>query len=398
MSRDVLHSWRDPRVQARFPHYRNLLDGKAVAFYKIAKSIAVPTIDATQSIDELVRMHDAARVLFKDEVARGQTPNDFEQTTVKANPSFLDLKVRLAKEYLKHCNFCENLCGVDRTRGQIGKCGMPAEACIFDAIRHEGEEPILVPSGCIFFYGCTFKCVFCANFEIAHEWRKKDLPPLGLQARSMWLKKPASWFNSPEDVADLVAELFKQKVKNINYVGGDPTSDLHVILEAMEHHDMNICLLWNSNFYNSAPALDLLLDVMDIWLPDWKYGNDACALKYSRAPNYMAIMQRNFQRINDEGSGEIIIRHLVMPGHVECCSKPALEWIARHLPKAVVNIMEQYHPAYHASEYPEINRLPTKEEIDAARRYATDLGIVWEPVTYTAAWNPNNRSWDVSDM
>jgi putative pyruvate formate lyase activating enzyme len=319
-------------------------------------------MDDTQSTDELVQMHDAARVRFKAEVARGRTPGDFEQTTDKANPSFLDLKVRLAKEYLKHCNFCENLCGIDRTRGQVGKCGVPAEACIAVAFRSEGEEAILVPSGNIFFHGCTFKCVFCGNFDTAHEWRKKDLPQ--------------SWFNSPEDVADTVTELFKQKAKTINYVGGDPTSDLHVILEAMKYHDMNICLLWKSNFYNSAPALDLLLDVMDIWLPDWKYGNDACALKYSQAPNYMAIMQRNFQRINDEGSGEIIIRHLVMPGHVECCSKPALEWIASHIPKAVVNVMEQYRPVYHASDYPEINRLPTKEEIDAARRYATDLGIV----------------------
>jgi len=186
-----------------------------------------------------------------------------------------------------------------------------------------------------------------------------------------------------------VGDLCAKNVKNINLVGGDPTSDLHVILEAMKYIDMNICFLWNSNFYNSAPAIDLLLDVMDVRLPDWKFGDDACAERYAKVSNYVETMKRNFQAVHEERKGEIIIRHLVMPGHVDCCSKPILDWIAKHLPKAVVNIMEQYFPAYHAPDYPEIDRRPTAEEMKEVWEYATDLGIVWEPATYIRdVWFP----------
>ena len=89
-------------------------------------------------------------------------------------------------------------------------------------------------------------------------------------------------------------------------------------------------------------------------------------------------MQRNFRIIRDDGSGEIIIRHLVMPGHIECCSKPILSWIAENLPNAVVNIMGQFRPEFHAFQYSEINRTPTIDEMQEVRQFASDLQIVWE--------------------
>ncbi|MBY9018577.1 MAG: pyruvate formate lyase-activating protein, partial [Candidatus Lokiarchaeota archaeon] len=93
------------------------------------------------------------------------------------------------------------------------------------------------------------------------------------------------------------------------------------------------------------------------------------------------ILTRNLKRIHDFGSGEIIIRHLVMPNHVECCSKPILDYIAREIPKCVVNIMGQYRPEYLAHEYPEINRRPTTQEINEVKNYAEDLNILYKPVS-----------------
>ncbi|MFX1259452.1 MAG: pyruvate formate lyase-activating protein, partial [Promethearchaeota archaeon] len=81
------------------------------------------------------------------------------------------------------------------------------------------------------------------------------------------------------------------------------------------------------------------------------------------------------------GSGEIIIRHLVMPNHVECCSKPILEYIAKEIPKCVVNIMSQFRPEYHAYQYPEINRRPSSEEMQEVKNHADKLGILWRPVS-----------------
>jgi len=363
---DTFGAWRDPRIQERFPHYWKLLHNQEVAYYKIAKSVEVPQLEPVCDIAELKKMHKSARQQFREKFAAGQTLQEFDEKPLPSGPTFLDLKVRLAQEYLRSCNFCENMCGVDRTQGKVGTCGVPENVCVASAFAHMGEETLLIPSGTVFFFGCTFKCVFCQNSDISQEWRTS--------------KSPLSGSVTPEELARIVKRLYSQEVKNINYVGGDPTSDLHIILESMQYHDMNICLLWNSNFYNSLDALDLLLDVMDLWLPDWKYGNDDCAQKYSKITNYVEVMQRNFKIIHDDGSGEIIIRHLVMPGHVECCSKPALAWIAENLPKAVVNIMGQYHPEFRAKQYPEIARRPTPEEMGDVRRYATEIGIVWESV------------------
>ena len=97
--------------------------------------------------------------------------------------------------------------------------------------------------------------------------------------------------------------------------------------------------------------------------------------------NYFDFISRNHKRIHDEGSGEIIIRHLVMPGHVECCSKPILEYVAKEIPNCVLNIMSQFRPQFKTSQYPEINRTPTISEMHSVKNYAEQLGILWKPVS-----------------
>ena len=87
------------------------------------------------------------------------------------------------------------------------------------------------------------------------------------------------------------------------------------------------------------------------------------------------------KKIHNAGSGEIIIRHLIMPNHIECCSKPILEFIAREIPKCVVNIMGQFRPEYLSQNYKEINRRPSIGEIHEVKNYANDLGILYEPVS-----------------
>jgi putative pyruvate formate lyase activating enzyme len=361
---DGLSVWRDKRYLDRFPHYWRLLHNQAVAMYKIAKTVPILDLSPDMPRSELEHLHEAGRKVFKEKLREKLSLEEFERKPILAGPNFLDLKVQLAYEYLKECVFCENQCKVDRTRGKVGTCGVSNHATLASAFEHMGEESILVPSGTIFFNGCTFHCVFCQNWDISQEWPKDD--PKRLH------KVDA------EQLAAIVNRLFTAEVKNINYVGGDPTSNLHVILETLKYLNVNLCQLWNSNFYNSLKAMNLLLDVMDLWMPDFKYGNNDCARKYSKIENYIEVLQRNLKLAHDEGSGEIIIRHLVLPNHVECCSKPVLEWVAKNVPKAVVNIMAQYRPEYKATKYPEIARRPSGEEMREVRSYASDLGIVWE--------------------
>ncbi|MEM2591266.1 MAG: pyruvate formate lyase-activating protein, partial [Thermofilaceae archaeon] len=145
----------------------------------------------------------------------------------------------------------------------------------------------------------------------------------------------------------------------------------------------NVPLLWNSNMYMSVEALQLLLDIIDIWLPDFKYGNDECALRLSKVPRYFEVVSRNHKMAHD--SGDMIIRHLVLPNHVECCTKPALKWISENCPRALVNIMDQYRPehlvAFYPEKYREIARRPSPRELEEAYAFADELGLVWRPVS-----------------
>ncbi len=329
--------------------------------YKVTKIVPIPNFSSDLPREELERLHAAGRKDFKAKMQENLSLEEFEKQTLPEGPDFLDVKVRLAQEYLKECVFCENQCKVDRTKGKVGNCGVTADGSVARAFEHLGEESILIPSGTVFFYGCNFKCVFCQNSDLSQTWPRGNTPE-----------------TSPEQLAAIIRRLYTGGVKNINYVGGDPTPNLHVILESLKYFNVNLCQLWNSNFYNSMEAMNLLLDVMDLWMPDFKYGNDECAKKYSNIENYVEVLQRNLKMAYDVGSGEIIIRHLVLPNHVECCSKPILDWVAKNVLKAVVNIMAQYRPEYKAMKYPEIARRPSGEEMREVRSYATNLGIVWE--------------------
>jgi putative pyruvate formate lyase activating enzyme len=122
-------------------------------------------------------------------------------------------------------------------------------------------------------------------------------------------------------------------------------------------------VIWNNNLYLSELAMKLLDGFVDVYITDFEYGNDKCAENLSGISNYSKIIMRNHEIAYD--SNDIIIRHLVLPNHVECCSKPIIKWISNNLGLDVVlNIMSQYKPFYKASEYHDISRLPTMDEVN----------------------------------
>jgi len=272
----------------------------------------------------------------------------------KENPflSLFDLKLELSKRMLEKCRFCERKCGVNRARGQKGYCGV-LKSMIASEFIHMGEEPELVPSYTIFFSGCTFNCAFCQNWDIS------QYPEAGI-------------YVEPRLLAKLIEQRIN-KIRNINWVGGEPTPNLPYILDVLNHTSVNLPVIWNSNMYMSEEATKLLNRIVDIYLTDFKYGNDDCAKKLSNVENYFSVVSRNHRIANSQC--EMIIRHLVLPNHVECCSKPVLKWIAGNLKNVKVNVMEQYRPEYKAKELPEINRKITKEEFDEAVNFAEELGL-----------------------
>jgi putative pyruvate formate lyase activating enzyme len=319
---------------------------------------------ACMPIEEAWAMHGRLHGAFLEKRADPGPSHD------DASPNFLDVKVKIARSMLGSCNFCERRCGVDRAAGKVGTCGVGATPRVSSSFLHFGEEGPFIPSGTIFFSGCNFTCAFCQNEDISTD------PMNGIPV-------------TPLKLANMATSLAMDGARNINYVGGDPTPNLHAILDSLAFQDAPVAQLWNSNNYNTPEAMELLLDVMDVWLPDLKYGNDSCAKRLSGIDRYWAVLTRNLKLVHDEmvvpGHASLVIRHLVMPGHVDCCSVPAIEWIAKEIPLAMVNIMGQYRPQHKVlsrpAEFKDIARRPTFEEIDSVRSLATRLGITWKPVS-----------------
>ncbi|MFW6305728.1 MAG: radical SAM protein, partial [Candidatus Saliniplasma sp.] len=142
------------------------------------------------------------------------------------------------------------------------------------------------------------------------------------------------------------------------------------ILEVLSHMDSHLPQIWNSNMYLSKDGMNLLAKLMDVYLTDFKYGNDECAERLSGIKNYTDIVKRNHKIA--EKTGDLIIRHLVLPNHIECCTIPLMEWIDEELSSRTVNIMTQYRPSYHSNEYLEIDRYLNKREIKTIRTLKKD--------------------------
>jgi len=350
-------------------YYSILLENLPAKFH-IAKAVEVPKdIGSLENLDleTLWGLHEELGRVFLsmwNEVRKEKIRfQGFKNRYGEASVNLIDILVEIAHRLVKRCIFCERRCNVDRILGMKGFCRLDKRSYVHSWFLHIGEEAPLVPSGTIFYGSCNFKCVFCQNWDISQE-----NPYGGIEV-------------TPYHLALIQKELKLNGARNINHVGGEPTPNIHNILESLKYLDINIAQLWNSNFYMSEEAMKLLVYVIDIWLPDFKYGNNNCALRLSLAPNYVEVIGRNHKMALQWG--DMIIRHLVLPNHIECCSKLVLKWIAENLPKdrVLINIMDQYRPEYKAYQYKDISRRPRYDELEEVYRYADKLSILWRDIS-----------------
>lgn len=327
--------------------YYRILDGEDEARYLRSKKTLLD-VDLTSGDEMLWSVHDTR-------IGGGAAAH--RSTTL------LDLKAELARRTLKSCDLCERRCGVDRTAEEKGHCGV-LEARVCSEFLHMGEEPDLVPSYTIFFAGCTFNCVFCQNWDISTR------PDNGIAI-------------DPKRLAGMVEARANGRgrgtlglvggARNVNWVGGDPTSNLSFILDVLRHCRANIPQVWNSNMYATEKTMRLLDGVIDVYLTDFKYGNDGCAGRLSNAGNYMQIVTRN--HLLARRQAEVIIRHLVLPNHFGCCTEPVLRWISENLKDVKVNVMAQYRPEHNARKHPDIDRPLRMAEYKAAIDLADELEL-----------------------
>ena len=397
--------WIWKRVGDRLTWYYGVSTNRMPAKFRIAGCVPVDA-DLAAPEEQLWEAHAAATDAFLTMWAAVRRGEVFLSDLTGASSSLLSLSVALVRRMLRHCNFCRWNCRVDRGTGaKHGACQLESGSRVSSYFHHPGEELVFRGtrgSGTIFFTSCNMRCRFCQNGDISHD---KDN---GIAV-------------SPQQLAAMAWQLRAEGCHNINWVGGEPTIHLHSIVQAIDCLDrgtplpedlgyadavkadspygtrqenatyeggFNAPMLWNSNFFMSPEAMRILRPLMDVWLPDFKFGNDRCAIFLSKTPWYLETVTRNYQLVYNWGE-DIIIRHLVMPGHVECCTKPVLRWIAEHTPQALVNVMDQYHPDYACDpsslqfdpRYKPMARRPYVEEILEAYECARDLGLQWEEVT-----------------
>jgi putative pyruvate formate lyase activating enzyme len=260
-----------------------------------------------------------------------------------------------AIEALAHCRLCAHECGVNRLAGELGLCHAGPMARIFSAQVEVSDELELIPTFAVAFSGCDLRCSFCITG--AQSWN----PRAGEGAKV-------------NEVAGQATRALANGARTIMILGGEPTIHLPSVLDLVSCLPEDAPLIWKTNAHGSSVARALLAGLFDIWLADYKFGNDTCAQRLAGVPNYTATVRENLLWAADDCT--LFIRHLLMPGHIECCWRPVAEWISC-LPRAKVNLRAGFWPGWQASRHPELCRPVSSAEEAAAwaigREYELNL-------------------------
>lgn len=284
----------------------------------------------------------------------------------------LQRRAEQARAQLADCRVCPRACGVNRLAGAAGVCQIGRYAQVASSFPHHGEEDCLRGwggSGTIFFAWCNLRCVFCQNFDISQA-------PAGVEV-------------TPEDLAALMLSLQAAGCHNINFV--TPEHVVPQILEALPAAiagGLRLPLVYNTSAYDSLDSLRLLDGIVDIYMPDFKLWDERLARRYLKASDYPAAARAALRemhrqvgplKLDENGLAKrgVLVRHLVMPGHIGD-TQAIMRFLADEVsPDTFVNIMAQYHPAgrVSASQYSELNRRITPQEYRDAVNAARAAGL-----------------------
>lgn len=276
-----------------------------------------------------------------------------------------------AYQLLEKCRVCPRECGVNRLKDdKLGFCRSGLNPAVSSASPHHGEEPPLSGtrgSGTIFFTNCNLRCVYCQNYPISQMGNGVEKTPAELACQMLWLQE--------------------QGCHNLNLV--TPTHFTPQILKALETaraRGFVLPVVWNTSGYESIETLRLLEGIVDIYLPDMRYGDDRTAMRYSVANRYIEInraaVKEMFRQVGNLETDEhgiarrgMIVRHLILPGGLSG-TESVMKFLAEEVSMDVfVSLMSQYFPAYKASEHGDLSRRITEQEYDAAHDIKMRCGL-----------------------
>lgn len=266
------------------------------------------------------------------------------------------------------CGLCPRNCPVDRSRGEVGFCGMDGRLKIARAALHYWEEPCISGtkgSGTVFFSGCNLRCVYCQNYQISACKKGKYI--------------------TGDELADIFIDLQRQGAHNINLV--TPTHfvpQIYTALEKAREKNLSLPIVYNCGGYENPDVIPD--DLADIYLIDFKYFDNKYAKKYSSAENYCeavkktiakAVERASAPRLDGDGimQSGVIVRHLTLPGLL-FDSKKIIDYLyAEYGNDIVISIMNQYTPLEHVKKYPELYRRVNEKCYEKLVDYAVGIGV-----------------------
>lgn len=300
---------------------------------------------------------------------------EFKPSYIKLNESGeLDRRIEKLYKILESCELCARKCRVNRLEGEEGYCRSGKELVVSSYHPHFGEEPELVGihgSGTIFLTNCNLLCIYCQNYDISHLGDGET--------------------KTEAEVASYMIELQNfYRCHNINFV--TPTHFAPQLVKAIKlavEKDLKLPIVWNCGGYENVETVKLLEGIVDIYMPDIKYGQVKPAKKYSNAPDYFEVVKKAVKemhrqvgdlKLDERGIAYrgLLIRHLVLPDNL-AGSEEVLMFVAKLSKNSYVNIMDQYRPAGDAWKFKELGRRITSTEyhkaIDAARKLGLHRGF-----------------------
>ena len=283
----------------------------------------------------------------------------------------LEVRIEAAYSNLEHCRVCPRECGVNRLKDdKLGFCRSGLNPIIASVSPHNGEEPPISGtrgSGAIFLANCNMRCEYCQNYPISQLGNGTERTPGELACQMLWLQE--------------------QGCHNLNLV--TPTHYVPQILKAVgiaRERGFSLPIVYNTSGYDSVEMLMLLDGIVDIYMPDMRYSDNAAAVRYSVAPYYVqvnrAAVKEMYRQVgnlvmdeNGIATRGLLVRHLVLPNGL-AGTEGVMQFLAREISKDVyISLMSQYFPAYRAAESKQLSRRITEEEYDEAYAMKIKYGL-----------------------
>ena len=282
----------------------------------------------------------------------------------------LSRRAHMLRCHMEFCTLCPRRCRVDRFDGNQGFCRLSDSMMISHALPHFGEEPPIsgtCGTGTIFFTSCNLRCIYCQNYQISHDMAGRQI--------------------DVDDLSNIMIDLQERNCHNIEAV--TPTPHVFRFAESLQNaceKGLHLPLVYNCGGYENSDILAILDGVVDIYLPDFKYGDGNVSLRYSGVRDYhhhaVQSLREMIRQVGDvlETDGDvarrgIIIRHLILPGEIHN-SISVLELIKEHVSLSVpISLMAQYSPVPPVARHPLLGRTITETEYETVVDRAVNMGF-----------------------